>query len=116
LANRVDSISGAADRHASHLLYFSFAQSALARADVHAACVGRQSIPANEPLARFKRHAGFQPEPCHLRIRLHPLLAPLLENPAALAFVRRVRLALSKKIPPLANLEVIERAGLRARE
>jgi hypothetical protein len=113
LANRVDSMAGAVDRHASHLLYFSFAQSALARTEVQAVCVGRQSIPANEPLGRFKRHAGYLFEPCHLRIHLHPWLAPFLENHVASALMRRIRLRLAGKFPALSNLEVMERAGVR---
>jgi hypothetical protein len=114
LAHRVDAADGSVLRHASHLLYFSFAQAAMARQEVHAVCVGRQSVPANESLARFKRHAGFEPEPCHLRIRLHPVLAPLLENSTAAALLRMIRSGLSRKIPALSNLEVMEHAGQRS--
>ena len=113
LANRVDSIRDSADRHSAHLLYYSFAQSALARPDVQAVSVGRQSVPANEPLGRFKRHAGYLFEPCHLRIRLHPVLAPFLENRVALALLRTIRTNFSKKNPALTNLEVLERSALR---
>ncbi|MBU3666506.1 MAG: hypothetical protein FGM15_11615 [Chthoniobacterales bacterium] len=116
LAHRVDSSSGSPLRHASHVLYFSFAQSAMARPDVQAVCVGRQSLPEKQALAQFKRHAGFQTEPCHLRIRLHPVFAPFLENPAAASLLRIVRSNLSGAVPALANLEVIERAGQKSQK
>jgi hypothetical protein len=115
LANRVDSEIDSPTRHASHLLYFSFAKAAISDPDIQSVCVGRQSIPAKETLTRFKRHAGFLPEPCHLRFRLHPVLAPFLENQFSAALLKRVRLGLSGKIPALANLEVMEKAGLCGR-
>jgi hypothetical protein len=103
------------ERFASQLLYYSFARAAIARPEIKQVSVGRQSVPANESLARFKRHAGLVEEPCHLRIRLHPLLAPILENRHASALLGTLRRALSVKVPALANLEVIERAGCGAR-
>lgn len=115
LAQRCDAPADSPGRHASHLLYFSFARSAMARPEISAVCVGRQSVPPNGPLARFKRHAGFVPEPCHLRIRLHPFLAPLLENRAACALLRMIRNGFAGKFPALTNLEVLERSALRGR-
>lgn len=108
LAHRCDARGISPARHASHLLYFSFAQSAIARPEISAVCVGRQSVPANEPLAQFKRHAGFAVEPCYLRIHLHPVLAPFLENRAASAFLQTIRTVFSGKVPALRNLEVLE--------
>jgi hypothetical protein len=108
LAHRRDAPGTSPARHASHLLYFSFAQSAIARPEISAVCVGRQSVPANEPLAQFKRHAGFAAELCHLRIHLHPVLAPFLENRAASAFLQTIRTVFSGKVPALRNLEVLE--------
>jgi hypothetical protein len=113
LAHRCDAHADSPARFASHLLYFSFAKAAMATLEISAVCVGRQSVPANESLARFKRHAGFVAEPCHLRIRLHPVLAPFLENRVASAFLRRSRVGFSRKIPKLMNLEVLESAALR---
>jgi len=113
LAHRCKFDSPSPARFASHLLYFSFAQAAFARPGISSVCVGRQSVPANESLARFKRHAGFMEEPCHLRIRLHPLVAPLVENRAASAMLRRIRAGLGGKIPLLKNLEVLERSEHR---
>lgn len=72
--------------------------------------VGRQSLPANHSLARFKRHAGYQAESYSLRIRLHPLLAPLLENRPVSALLNRLRRHLAPRFPQLHNLEVLERA------
>lgn len=112
-ANRRDAPGGSPARCASHLLFFTFARSAMARREIAAVCVGRQSVPGNEPLAQFKTHAGFMPEPCHLRIRLHPVLAPFLENRAASAFLRVIRTRLGDRIPTLRNLEVLERSALR---
>lgn len=100
-------------RHASHLLFHSFARTAMARDVVHAVCVGRQSVPANPNLARFKLHAGFTAEPHPLRIRLHPWLAPWFGNPFATPLLRMIRSHGSGIIPALANLEVLERATLR---
>ena len=113
LAHRCETAHDSFDRFASHLLYFSFAKVALARPEVRAVCVGRQSVPANATLARFKCHAGFQPEPYHLRIRLHPLLAPVLENRIAAMLMRSIRIGLAKRLPDLTNVEVLERAGHR---
>ena len=115
LAHRVDSEIDSPTRHSSHLLYFSFARAAISDPEIQAVCVGRQSLPAKESLTRFKLHAGFLPEPCHLRFRLHPMLAPFLENGFSAALLKRVRVGLSGKIPALANLEVMEQAGLCGR-
>lgn len=108
LAHRCQFDSTSPARFASHLLYFSFAQAAFSRPGISSVCVGRQSVPANEPLAQFKRHAGFAVEPCYLRIHLHPVLAPFLENRAASAFLQTIRTVFSEKVPALRNLEVVE--------
>lgn len=113
LAHRCAFDGASPARFASHLLYFSFAKAALARPGISSVCVGRQSVPANESLARFKRHAGFAEEACHLRIRLHPLVAPLVENRAAAAMLRKIRSRFASTKPVLNNLEVLERSALR---
>lgn len=115
LTHRCDDDGAWPARFASHLLTFSFAQSAMAHPGISAVCVGRQSVPANEPLARFKRHAGFTEEPCRLRIRLHPVLAPLLENRAAAGLLRAIRGRFADGIPVLRNFEVLECSALRGR-
>jgi hypothetical protein len=111
LAKRVEALHDSVLRCASHLLYFAFAQSAMARPDVEVVCVGRGSVPAQDSLSQFKRHAGFQSESCHLRIRLHPVVAPFLENRAASGLMRFIRSGLSGKVPVLSSLEVLEGAG-----
>lgn len=111
LAHRWEFDRASPARFASHLLYFSFAKTALARPEISSVCVGRQSVPANESLARFKRQAGFLDEPCHLRIRLHPRVAPLVENRAAAAILRKIRSSFAGRIPVLNNLEVLERSA-----
>lgn len=115
LAQRRSAPRDARERFASHLLYFAFARAAVARPEISAVCVGRESVPANAPLAQFKRHAGFAPEACHVRVRLHPVFAPLLENRAASAFLRMIRNSFAGKLSGLTNLEVLERSALRAR-
>lgn len=110
MAHRCESGPEATTRHASHLLYYSFARWAITQDGIGMVCVGRQSVPANVSLARFKVHAGFQPEPYHVRIRLHPLLAPALENRLAAGLLRVIRIRFTGAIPPLANLEVLESA------
>lgn len=98
-------------RFASHLLYHGFAREMIRRPEINAICVGRQSVPANHSLEAFKRHAGFKPEACHLRVRLHPRLAPLLENRLAAQTFAALRHRLAASFPVLSNLEVLEKAA-----
>jgi len=67
----------------NHVLYFEFTRRMIAREDVVAVSTGLQSIPPAFAMDRFKRHAGYVAEPCHLAVALHPLASALLLNPVA---------------------------------
>lgn len=116
MAHRVDTRHDDTERGAAHLLFFEFARDMIQRSDIGEICIGRQSIPANETLARFKFDAGFEAGPCHLGIRLHPAAAVLLENRVSAAVLQTVRRRLAGQVPIFKNLEVLERASLRGRE
>jgi len=102
-------------RDASHLVYFTFAKTAMAMPEIQTACVGRQSVPAKDALAGFKRHAGFEELPYPLRFRLNSLIAPVFETRLGSRMLRAVREKFGGKVPALENLEVMERASLRSR-
>ncbi len=113
MIHRRDTLTDPGVQHASHLVYFAFARAAMARPDVLRVCVGRGSVPPNDPLASFKRHAGFSEEPYHLRFRLHPWMAPALESRLGARVLKGLRDNPLWRPPVLANLEVMERASLR---
>lgn len=102
-------------RDASHLVYYTFAKAAMAMPEIQTVCVGRQSVPAKDALAGFKRHAGFEELAYPLRFRLHSLIAPAFENRVGARMLRTVRERMGGKVPALENLEVMERASLRSR-
>lgn len=112
--HRIDSLSEPEARFASHLLYYQFAHEMIRRSEVGGICVGRQSIPANPSLGRFKRQAGFSEEPCHLSIKAHPLLAPLVENSITACLLAGLRHRGVRFLPILSNLEVLEKASAKS--
>lgn len=103
-------------RDASHLVYYTFAKAAMARPEIQTVCVGRQSVPAKDALAGFKRHAGFEEVPYPLRFRLNSFIAPVFETRLGARMLRAVRETFGRKVPALGNLEVMERASIRSRE
>ena len=103
-------------RDASHLVYYTFAKAAMARPEIQTVCVGRQSVPAKDALAGFKRHAGFEEVPYPLRFRLNSFMAPVFETRLGARILRAVRETFGRKVPALGNLEVMERASIRSRE
>ena len=58
MTNRREGTLEPAVKYASHLLYYTFAKQAISRPEVQMVCVGRQSVPPNDTLARFKAPAG----------------------------------------------------------
>ncbi len=103
----------------THLLYHAARQALLARPDVALLRIGRQAVPANPGLDRFKRHAGFAATPCHVGVLVHPFAAPLIERRATAWLLGLIRRRLAPRFPGLAALEVLEcaaptRAALRA--
>jgi hypothetical protein len=113
MMHRRDEQMESASRHASHLVYFTFAKAAMARPEIQSVCVGRQSVPTQRSLTSFKRHAGFEELPYPLRFRLHGLVAPVFEHRLSSRILRAIRTTFANKMPALANLEVMERAGMR---
>ncbi|MBS7538179.1 GNAT family N-acetyltransferase [Ancylobacter lacus] len=100
-----------AELRPTHLLYHEARKALLARPDVALLRIGRQALPANPGLDRFKRHAGFETTPCHVGVLVHPLAAPLLESRATAWLLGLVRRRLAPRFPALAALEVLECAA-----
>lgn len=94
----------------THCLYDGVLDKLFARGHIDAVAVGRQMIPPRPDLDRFKRHAGFSPEPCAVRVVAHPWLAPWLRGRAPAAVLRRIMEGASTGWPALAPLEVLVRA------
>ena len=113
MTNRREGTLEPAVKYASHLLYYTFAKEAISRPEVQMVCVGRQSVPPNDTLARFKAHAGFTSEPYYLRFRMQKYLAPVFERKLTAKVLQLIRSKLVNKVPALENLEVIERSSLR---
>jgi hypothetical protein len=113
ITNRREGAVEPAVKYASHLLYYTFSKEAISRPEVQMVCVGRQSVPPNETLARFKAHAGFSNEPYYLSFRMQKYLAPVFERKLTAKMLQLIRSKLGVKVPALGNLEVIERSSLR---
>ncbi len=110
-----------AELRPTHLLYHAARQALLALPGVEVLRIGRQAIPENAGLDRFKRHAGFLPAPCHVGVLVHPFAAPLLERRATAWLLSLIRRRMAPRFPGLAALEVLElaaptRRALRAAE
>jgi hypothetical protein len=93
--------------HPTHLLYYETARAIMARPSVQAFSTGRQTIPANPGLDRFKAHAGFAPETVHLAVVAHPRWRRFLET-----IPRLSPIPLRNRFPALRNLEALEAAAL----
>jgi hypothetical protein len=93
--------------HPTHLLYFETARALITRPEVEAFSTGRQILPANPGLDRFKTHAGFAPEPIPLAVVTHPRWRPILEK-----IPRLVPSPIRRHFPILRNLEALEAASL----
>ncbi len=100
-----------ADFRPTHLLYHEARSALLALPGVDMLRIGRQSIPENDGLDRFKRHAGFAATPCHVGVLVHPFVAPLLERRTTAWLLGLIRRALAPRFPGLAGLEVLECAA-----
>lgn len=62
------------EHHPTHLLYYEVTRELMRRPGVRVLSVGRQVIPPMAKVDFFKRHAGFQPVPCHVAMIGRPLL------------------------------------------
>lgn len=100
--------------HPTHALYFDTTRERLARPDVHAMVVGRQTVPHMTAVDRFKDHAGFVRQPCSLAVVLHPRADSLLTHPACRGILRRLRQhlpdSLGRRLAAAEVLEVAERS------
>lgn len=104
-----------AAHHPTHLLYAEAVARLIGEPAIRELRIGRQSLPANPGLDRFKRNAGFEERPCHLAVLLHPWVAPLLETRPAAWLLARLRRLLTPVWPGAAALEVIELAAASRR-
>lgn len=95
----------------THLLYHEARKAVMALPGIHLLRIGRQAIPENAGLDRFKRHAGFQPAPCHVGVLVHPFAAPLLERRATAWLLGLIRRRMAPRFPGLNALEVLECAA-----
>lgn len=91
----------------THCLYDGTLNRLFARGGVEAMVVGRQTIPARPELDRFKRHAGFTPERCSVKLMAHPWLAPGFRGHRSARLLRRLARAGNSTWPALNQLEVL---------
>ena len=95
--------------HPTHCLHAELLEQLLQPGGAEVVVAGRQLIPARPDQERFKRHAGYLPEPCPVRVVAHPLLAPFLCGLPAAALLRRVERLGRDLWPALNHLEVLAR-------
>ncbi len=96
--------------HPTQLLYHELMTRQLGRPHINELRIGRQSVPPNEGLDRFKRNAGFASRPCHVAVLVHPWVAPVLETRLASLALNRLRKWLLPHWSGAAALEVLELA------
>ena len=96
--------------HPTHCLYDGVLSGLFERCNIDAVGVGRQTIPARPALDRFKRHAGFVPEPCPVRVVAHPWLAPWLRGRGIASLRHQLASTGQTRWSALAHLEVLARA------
>ncbi len=96
--------------HPTQLLYHELMTRQLDRPDIDELRIGRQAIPANEGLDRFKRYAGFASRPSHVAVLVHPRVAPVIETRLMSVALNRLRKWLPPHWPGVAALEVLELA------
>ncbi|WP_009959200.1 GNAT family N-acetyltransferase [Verrucomicrobium spinosum] len=97
--------------HPTHALYYENVRTQMARSEVLAVSVGRQTAPAMAAVDRFKCHAGFVREPCRMGVVLHPVAAPILTHPWSRRSFRLLRERAGRRWPLLMNSEVFEVAA-----
>lgn len=69
----------------NHALYFTYAEAMIRSPGIAAVTAGAQGLPPIASLDRFKRHAGFQLEPCPWAVTLRPVARALILSPLATA-------------------------------
>lgn len=97
--------------HPTHLLYADATRTLLSRDDIREVRIGRQVVPPNPGLDRFKRHAGYRTRPCHVAVVIHPIAAPLLAARTTSRLIASARTMLAPLWPGAAALEVLELAA-----
>jgi len=98
--------------HPTHCLWSEVLRQLFASDRCDRVIAGRQTIPSRPDLERFKRHAGFRPEPCPLRVVPHPLLAPWFRGRRRSVWLSRLAERFPRTGIDLAPLEVLARACL----
>lgn len=98
------------DMRPAHALYHGFAAEMIRRPGVRGVTVGRSSLPRNESLDAFKRHAGYRPEQIRTAVVLHPrwrwLAAPAVRG--GLHVARRVA---GQRVAMLSNVTLLDAAA-----
>jgi len=97
--------------HPTHALYYETVRDRMSRPEVEAMCVGRQTVPAMTSVDRFKRHAGFMPEPCHVGVILRPGVSSIMTHPWSVRALRSIRQRAGHRWPKLHHAEVFEVAA-----
>lgn len=95
--------------HPTHCLLDGVLNGLFQQGDVDVVVAGRQTLPPRPDLDRFKRHAGFLPEPLGVRVVAHPFLEPWLRGKATAKFLRRLMRLGSGRWTTLADLEPLAR-------
>lgn len=95
--------------HPTHCLYDGVLNGLFHHGEIDAVVAGRQTLPPRPDLDRFKRHAGFLPEPIGVQVIAHPLLAPWLRGEGTAKLLRRLMRLGSRRWPTLAYLEPLAR-------
>jgi len=67
---------------ANHLLYYVYTKTMISRTEIEAVTTGLQSLSPVGQIDEFKRHAGYQKEPCYLSVALRRAAKLLLLNGA----------------------------------
>jgi hypothetical protein len=97
---------------ASHVLVYEFTRSMCRRPGVRCVSMGREWLPPRPSLSQFKRHAGYEAEPIHIGVVLHPSVRSSLEHVATRTILRGLRTLTYGRSAMFDNLELLDAAAL----
>ena len=95
----------------SHAIMHGFARTLISRPKIDFVCVGRDMIPQQASLSRFKRRAGYDLTPIQVVVVIHPSWNRLLTNPWSRVGFRRLRHALGHRINSIEDSQVLDAAA-----
>ena len=95
----------------SHAIMHGFARTIISCPEIDLVCVGRDMIPQQASLGRFKRHAGYDRTPIQVGVVIHPIWNRLLTHPWSRVGFRRLRQALGHRINSIENSQVLDAAA-----